>query len=220
MIYFEDSVTAHNLPTDQAFGVYYVDGDTANEAEVRARLPHAKLFGITVFGKTGKDIFAVDCEKGDVTPAGAEKWVEAQLALGANPICVYADLSTWDNGLKVALEKYGAKIKRWVADYNNRPLIPAGFDAIQYENTPLVDKDLALPTFFSPYVEPHPTGVASALVHVDFDNGTWDIRHLPGTAHYAGPRKEWSAEIQIEAGANGGQWRIKGLPADSKPLGN
>ena len=223
MIYFDDSTNAGNLP-DQEYGVYYVDGLYANEAKVRARLPKAKLYGITVFGKTGKDIFACDCEKGDMTIDKAASWVEEQIRLGVDLIAVYADLSTWNTGLREKLAVHGNRIKRWVADYDGVKEVPAGFDAKQYQGgvTQKVDSNVANPDFFTPYKPPvvKPSGVARFSGTVDLANGVWTIKGELGTdVHFTGPRKAYSAEVQVDAGTGGGEWRIKGLPANAKPLG-
>lgn len=224
MIYFDDSVTAGNLP-DQEYGVYYVDGLYANESEVRARLPKAKLYGITVLGRTGKDVFAVDCEKGNLTVDQTVNWVNEQIRLGVDLIAVYADLSTWEaGGLKAKLAAHGDRIKRWVADYNGVKEVPAGFDAKQYAGgvTEKVDSDVALDTFFTPYKAPvpKPSGVVNFSGTLNLSDGQWTIKGEPSKdAHFAGPKKEYSAEIQINAGDGGGQWRVKGLPANAKPLG-
>jgi hypothetical protein len=159
LIEFADTVTAEHLDPNQTHCVYYVDGLYANEAAVRARCPKAKLYGITVEGKTGKDVFACDSETGDLTVAATEAWVAAQIGLDVDPCCVYADLDRWENqGLLGALAKYGSRIKRWVADYNNVAIVPGGYDAHQYSGgiTDAVDKNVALETFFSPSKPPAP----------------------------------------------------------------
>lgn len=151
LIFFDDSVSAGALPATLKYGVFYVDGRFANYAAVRARLPHAALFGITVFGKTGKGIFACDCETGDLTVAQAVAWVEAQIKLGVELICVYANQDRWlDQGLLKALAKYGKRIKRWVADYDDVKTVPSWADAHQFlsTNVPNLDYDVALANFF------------------------------------------------------------------------
>lgn len=153
---FDDAVTAGYLPSNEEFGVYYCDGLYANYNAVRRRLPHATLFAITVRGRTGKGVFACDCELGDLTPAEAEAWVAEQIKLGVELICVYASADTWANkGLWVALEKYGTRIKRWCADYNgvkSTTVVYEGktyqFDAHQYNSDPRLDYDVATGTFF------------------------------------------------------------------------
>ena len=103
LIDFEDAVTASNLTAGVTHGVFYVDGKYANGTAVKARLPGAKLLGITVLGTTGKDVQICDCETGDLSAASAENWVAKQLNLGVYRPCVYADLVTWNAGLKANL---------------------------------------------------------------------------------------------------------------------
>ena len=153
---FDDAVTAGYLPLNEEFGVYYCDGRYANYTAVRKRLPHATLYAITVLGRTGRGVFACDCEQGDLTVAQAEAWVAEQIKLGVQLICVYASADTWINqGLWAALEKYGNRIKRWCADYNGvktTSITYEGktyqFDAHQYQSDARLDYDVATGTFF------------------------------------------------------------------------
>lgn len=156
---FDDAVTAGYLPSNEQYGVYYCDGAYANFDAVRARLPHATLYAITVFGRTGKGVFACDCEQGDLTPEQAVAWVEDQIKLGVTLICVYASADTWLGSANLwgALEHYGPRIKRWVADYNGVKSTTitlygrtATFDAHQYNSDPRLDYDVAADGFFTP----------------------------------------------------------------------
>lgn len=163
MIQFDDSVTPANLPATQEYGVFYVDGLYANEAGVRARLPHAKaVAGITAIapGKTGKTVAFCDCETGDLTPQQAVAWVEAQIKAGVELVGVYANLSTWAAGLYADLSKYSKRIKRWCAAYDQDPSLTLTylgnsytFDAHQWAGgiTAGVDKNVAADDFFTPY---------------------------------------------------------------------
>lgn len=153
---FDDAVTAGYLPLNEQYGVYYCDGAYANYPAVRKRLPHATLYAITVFGRTGKGVFACDCELGDLTVAQAEAWVAEQIKLDVQLICVYASADYWINkGLWASLEKYGTRIKRWVADYNGvktTSVVYEGktyqFDAHQYNSDARLDYDVTTGTFF------------------------------------------------------------------------
>lgn len=154
LIEFQDAVGASVLNPDALYAIYYADGSWPNETAVRAQCPHAKLFGVTVRGLTGPSIFACDCETGDLTPAEAVAWVSRQVDLGVKTICVYANLDTWLNqGLKAALDHYGARIKRWVADFNGVDAIQPWADAEQYSSTD-IDLDVARATFFGDPVPP------------------------------------------------------------------
>lgn len=155
---FDDAVTAGNLP-GQKYSVYYEDGRYANYAAVRAKEgPNAKLYGITVRGATGHDIAICDCETGDLTIPETEAWVATQVHLGVALIIVYANEDTWERlGLKAALAKYGDRIKRWIAHYGVSPVVPAGYDALQFADPGPVDHNVALPSFFTPWHAPAPT---------------------------------------------------------------
>ena len=218
LIDFQDAVTAKNLDPNAKYGVYYVDGRFANHWAVQKQCPHAKLFGITVFGALGKDVFACDCESGDLTPSQAEAWVAAQVKLGVPLICVYASLDVWEKqGLLAALAKYGKRIKRWVAHYNNVRAIPDWADADQYADPGPIDRDVALANFFTgispavPAVPQTPKGHARFEGTVDIATGKvmW-VRGLPGLGvHFAGPEKWLDVCMQLAVGKGGGQWRPK-----------
>jgi hypothetical protein len=228
LISFQDAVTASNLDPSQKFAVYYADGRYANRTAVAQRCPHAKLFGITVGGLTGKTIFACDSETGDLTVPSTIRWVESQIALRVPLICVYANSNRWLNeGLLAdvqALErKHGVHVKKWVADFDNVPVIPAWADAKQFADPGPIDRNVALADFFGPLLpKPEPavhwysaevqisvpansSGTARFHGTVDLKNGTWTVGGLPGVVHWSGP--------------GGGKWRVKGMPLDSEPLG-
>lgn len=215
LISFEDAVTARNLNPDQRYAVFYIDGRFANRAAVAARCPHAKLFGITVFGRIGRDVFACDCEQGDLTVAQAAAWTAAQVRLGVPLICVYASLDVWlHGGLLDALARYGHRIRRWVADYNGRPSIPAWADADQFADPGPVDRDVALENFFTgvPLPEPKPHGHARFEGTVDLASGkVLSVRGLPGVSvHFAGPERWVDVAVQVQAGREGGgRWRVR-----------
>jgi hypothetical protein len=225
LIDFEDAVTAGNLNPNSQYGVYYADGAFANLTAVRARLPHAKLYGITVFGRLGPDVFACDCERGDMSVPQAEAWVAAQVRLNVPLVCVYASLDVWEKqGLLNTLAKYGRRIKRWVAHYNNVAQIPEWADADQFADPGPVDRNVALANFFqgiSPVIPPRPHGMARFEGTVDLGTGEWHIRGLPGRAHFAGPQEWMSAELQVDRGSDSqhGHWRIRGIPLNAAPLG-
>jgi hypothetical protein len=213
LISFDDAVTAANLNPNQLFAVYYADGRFANHTAVAARCPRARLYGITVHGLTGKGIFAADCESGDLTPAQAEAWVAQQVKLGVDPICVYANLNTWENlGLLNALAKYGHRIKRWVAHYNNVAQIPSWADADQFADPGPVDHNVALANFFQPAPPAHkadsPHGTARAVIAVDLATGKLKSVHgLPGFGvHFGGPARQLDVNLKLEVGKGGGQW--------------
>lgn len=153
LISFQDAVNASNLNPNQLYAVYYADGRYANRTAVAQRCPHAKLFGITVGGLTGPAIFACDSETGDLDVPSTLRWVETQIRLGVKLITVYANLSRWlSEGLLAGVEalerKYGVKVRKWVADFNNQPVIQPWADAEQYADPGPVDLNVALASFF------------------------------------------------------------------------
>jgi hypothetical protein len=228
LISFKDAVNAAALDPNAKVAVFYADGLYANRAEVAARCPHAALYGITVHGLTGPGIFACDCEAGDLTVGQAESWVAEQVLLDVRLICVYASLDTWERqGLLAALHKYGKRIKRWVADWNGDPhSMPGWADADQYTSLPNVDLDVARADFFkdtqpAPLI---PRGAAHFAGTFSLNHGIWDVHGTPWPGVHFGPQhapEVWdSAELQVcRQGPRRGQWRIRGIPADSKPLG-
>lgn len=154
LIDFEDAVTAANLDPNQKHAVYYMDGHFANHDTVAAQCPHAKLYGITVTGLTGPDVFACDCEAGDLSVASAVTWVAEQVRLNVRLIVVYASLDTWLNqGLKAQLAPYGHRIRRWVAHFDDVRQIEDWADAEQYA-TGSIDRDVALANFFGDELPP------------------------------------------------------------------
>ena len=214
LIDFKDAVNAENLDPSATVAVYYADGPEANEAAVRARCPHARLFGITTLGQTGKGIFACDSETGDLTVAQTEQWVVEQIALGVDPLAVYANENRWINlGLLAALARYGKRIKRWDADWTGEPAsMPEWADADQYLGGNVVDLDVARAEFFEPSIAPKPAtphGTVRFEGTADMDGKVLTIRGLPDSdAHFAGAER-WVdlTGAQLNTGAHGPHWR-------------
>lgn len=210
-IVFQDAVTAKNLNPNQTHAVFYADGRYANHWAVAQACPHAKLYGITVTGLTGPGVFACDCEPGDLTPAQAEAWAAEQIRLGVKLVCVYASLDTWlSQGLKVALAKYGSRIKRWVADFNNVAQIQPWADAEQYADPGPVDLNVALATFFGdapPAPAPEPPAPYKTFAqgfNGGFNRGFtvgWCRRHRRGLPAYVKPAGQAVAyDLGFQAG--------------------
>jgi hypothetical protein len=99
----------------------------------------------------------LDCESGDATIGQVPGWVSAALARGVWRPGVYANSSTWDSGLRTDLEKYGGRVRRWVADWVYHPGLIPGYDAQQwapsYEGRN-VDPSTVLDDFFAPTPQP------------------------------------------------------------------
>lgn len=223
LINFKDAVNASVLDPNALDAVFYMDGDFENEIAVRRQCPHARLFAITTRGATGHGIFACDSETGDLTVAETEAWVVEQVRLDVKLIVVYANQDRWLNqGLLAALAKYGDRIERWDADFDGNPTIPSWASAKQYA-TGNVDLDSARASFFSgvtPVDLPH--GTAHFAGTYNLATGKWTIHGMPGLdVHFAGPKWQASAEIQLQIGEpEGGHWRAQGIALNSKPLGD
>lgn len=169
LISFKDAVNANGLDQNATDAVYYCDGLYANEAAVRARCPRARLHAITVRGATGKGIFALDSENGDIDTGAkvdfpeTETWVSEQIKLGVEPIVVYANQDRWLNlGLLAALGKLlqrlgqpQDRIERWDADYDGVATVPPWASAKQYMDGN-VDLNVALAGFFDGPPKPAP----------------------------------------------------------------
>lgn len=222
LINFRDAVNPAGLDPTTRYAVFYIDGRFANEAAVRARCPHAKLYAITVRGMTGHGIFACDCEAGDMSVTQTVAWVDEQVRLGVDPIAPYASRDTWESqGLLSALAHYGERIHRWDADWDGDPhSMPAWADAKQYNSLPAVDLDIARADFFArsePVPVDRPRGTARFVGSFDLASGRWKIHGIPGVrAHFAPPHRRASAELQIDTAT--GEWRIRPLPFDAPPL--
>lgn len=224
LIDFKDAVNASVLDPGASHAVFYCDGSFQNEAQVRAQCPHARLYAITVFGRTGPGIFACDSETGDMNVDQTVAWVEEQIRLNVPLIVVYANLNRWLNeGLLARLAKYQHRIKRWVALYDFKRHIQPWADAEQWADGS-VDRNVALANFFgnapSMPPTPHTTGVLHFTGTFDPVSGQWAIHGAPGQkVHFAGPDKWASAEVQVKVGHGGGQWRARGIRVNSGPLG-
>jgi hypothetical protein len=156
LINFKDAVDASVLDPAATAAVYYYDGPYANRTAAAERCPHAKLYGITVRGATGPQVFACDSETGDLTIAETIAWVGQQVVRDVWPIVVYANQDRWLNlGLLDALAHYGDRIERWDADYDGSTAIPSWASAKQYA-TGSVDLDVARASFFTRPPPPDP----------------------------------------------------------------
>ena len=150
MITMYDSVDTDQIPTTAEAAAGYVNGAFANYGQVVARTPKAHHLSITVNNSnTGE---CLDVETGDATPAEAPGWVKDALARGVVTPVVYANLSTMP-AVKAALNGSGlhrSQYSLWVADYDHAAVVPAGFDAKQYEErtVPHVDMSVCLDEFF------------------------------------------------------------------------
>ena len=124
------------IPTNNPTAVAgYIDGNFRTYHALVARFPHAKHLAIAVFASTN-DGHCLDVETGDATPAQAPGWVRKRHAAGIKRPIIYANESTMP-AVEAALRNDGIKRDEymlWVAAYNGREEVPAGFDAHQWKN--------------------------------------------------------------------------------------
>ena len=206
LINFRDAVDASKLDPNARDAVYYMDGEFANEAEVRARCPHARLHAITVRGATGPHVFACDSELGDLTIPQTVAWTEEQVKLNVHPIVDYADQDRWLNqGLLKELAHYGNRIERWDADYDGSPSLPAWASAKQYADGS-ADLDVARAAFFG---DPA-TGTAQLAATYDLSTGHWTIRNLPANVEL-GERDDWASAL-VQFNVHTGRVRVTPRP--------
>lgn len=215
-IAFYDDVDVDKIPSNATHVAYYVDGHYANGSAMKARFPHAQMFGITVSGSLVDEAICCDCEPGDLTPSQAVTWVEGKLAKNAYRPIVYASQSTWDTGLTAAMAKYGNKIKRWVASYPGPgAVVPAGFDAHQYADSKSgisLDCDVSLDTFWemsAPKPKPVlPEGVVHFEGTYDLKAKRWTVKKVAGTAKWDPKHKNTWAKALVQVNVHDGKMKI------------
>lgn len=242
-----DDVTLGLIPADATLVCFYLDGRfKMARAKVQAQFPHAQLIAISCMapGVEGADFY--DCEAGDLTPAQLAAAVQREIDSGRrsatdNPPGGYASVSTWP-AIVLELAKLGltvAEIVIWTAHYTGVAHLcspttcrfprfvwdAAGTQFTDRADNRSLDESLVTARWIrtdpNPPVEPHPSGVARFSGSVDLATGVWEVHGMPALGvEFAGPAGQMSAEIQVQRGHGGGQWRIQGIPLDSPPLGS
>lgn len=122
-LHMYDDVTVSLIPAGARYIAVYVDGRFANEAQARARFPHATLLTITVRGTAGAR--SCDCENGDLTPEQAAQWASGEIKAGRLKPIIYASVSQFPQVI-AELERLGhsaADVGIWTAHYTNEPHI-------------------------------------------------------------------------------------------------
>lgn len=149
-----DAVTVGNIPHDAPAVAGYVDG-FINYGDMVRSFPNAKHISISIHGNPA-DI--LDVESGAATPGMVIPWIDARFKEGADRPGVYATLSSWNGGIWHALEPYGSKVRRWVADWTFREEILAGYDAQQWTGGQRAPYDISacLDSFFDGPPPPPP----------------------------------------------------------------
>lgn len=149
-----DAVTPARLPPTAEMAGAYVDGQYANELEVRRRCPAATIVRITVFGRSDADV--ADVENGDLTPSQGARWAQQRLALGKHPT-LYCNTSAWPQVLSEVSRLHLTGVQYWVANWDDNPTIPAGAIAKQYRNDVAAGLDTSSVEDFWPGIDPDPT---------------------------------------------------------------
>lgn len=164
-----DAVNVAAIPAGAQAVACYVDGNWPTCQQVDARFPHAQHLTIAVHA--GDDAECLDVETGDATPSEAAGWVNRQLGRGVQRPCVYANGNTWNNlGLARDLAGYGPRIRRWIAEWDNNPQIPAGYDAKQYSTGGNYDTSVCADNFFGPPAPP-----PDPHHYLWFYTGPWEV---------------------------------------------
>lgn len=156
-----DTVSPDRLPVDALLVGAYVDGMYANEAQVRARCPHATVVTITTRapGKPGAHV--ADIEAGDLTPEQGAQWAANEVKAGRLPT-LYCNLSTWPE-VKQHVAAHGISVSYWIAHYDDKPEMIPGAVAHQYVERTDQNLDYSVAADYWPGVDPAPI-TAEAVV--------------------------------------------------------
>jgi nucleoid-associated protein YgaU len=147
-----DTVDAHSAPAGAGLLAGYVNGKYANMDALRKRYPHALLVGIAVTADHDGGV-VLDVERGDATPAEAPGWVTMRRHDGVDPT-VYCSASIWPQVRAAFHVEHVAEPHYWIAQWDDRAVLPAGAVAKQYINTP--GYDVSVVAAYWPGVDPHP----------------------------------------------------------------
>ena len=125
----------------------------------------------------------------------------------------------------VALERFGGRIRRWVAAYPGTGAnVPPGFDAHQWsDGGGNLDTSVCLSDFFdsAPPPPPRPKGIAKAELEVDLSTLAWTVTGQPSGGIVWRAEEEY-ASLEVQLGVGGklaGKWRHGSLPFNAGPLG-
>ena len=130
-----DAVTVSHLPADGDGYLAYKNGHYANVGPVEARFPHKPVKTVDVLGDPTADI--IDIEPGCVWPPSKGATVaSAAVKAGRRPTC-YMSASNWMT-VRAAVANVGiaGKVDYFPADYDGKPVIPAGAVGKQYLGSP------------------------------------------------------------------------------------
>jgi hypothetical protein len=234
-----DDVTLSLIPPDAPCVIAYVDGIYANYDAAVARFGAAKVRGITVTGQHGEHIYWCDSENGDLTGPQAVAWVQHEVnVLHHTDRGPYAQVSSMQ-AIIDALDAAGVKRDSypvWTAHYAGehicgpRTCAYPGFtqaaDGTQFTETAhgksldeslVTDRWLAITPI--PAAPKQPKGKWRAMLTLDQATGKWTVRPVPSITARRGDVSRWSS-AEVQANQKTGRWRARGIPFNSKPLGD
>jgi hypothetical protein len=202
-----DAADPWAIPADAKIVAGYGDGGDYNT--LVARFPHAQHFMIATNAAIAGD--CLDCERGDADPSQAPGWWAARVREGRYRPCFYGSVDTYMPAIVLYLERAGiarSKYRLWVAHWGQPPVVPAGYDAIQYQpgsNTGY-DTSALLDDFFAPPAPPSPP----TLTTLQREELGSMLLHLPAIIgrHGALTRNELG-ELQIMYSHLGGIPQVK-----------
>lgn len=162
-----DGVSVGSIPGNATMVACYASGTYQNEAEARARFPHATIVTIAVRASDNVG-HVLDCENGDATPDQCPGWARMRRAAGLATPCIYMNDGEW-GAVQAAFRAAGEpQPLYWLAAWDGSATVPSGCVAHQYANTP--GYDISAVADHWPGVDPGPTPppVATRL-HLDED---------------------------------------------------
>lgn len=196
-----DDVNYDLIPANPHAVIHYINGHEGvlSEEEARKKFPHARLLGMSVTGKVPAPGY--DVERGDYTPDDVPELYHIAIEGGIWRPCFYGELSGTMPEIKAKLNtvvKARGDVRLLVADWDDIPIIPTGYDGKQFTDKALgrsLDESILLDTFFKPE----------------------KAEASPSAAPTPEPDEWWEAKVGV--GVSGdvrGRWRIDPLPAENK----
>jgi hypothetical protein len=116
-----DSIDPEQIPDTAEAVAGYIDGRWPTYHKVRTKFPHAFPVAITTTGNDAADV--IDCERGDVDPLGAVRWVKKMRGAGRWAPGIYASLDVWPD-LLALLRAQGISrdhVRIWTAHWTGTP---------------------------------------------------------------------------------------------------
>jgi hypothetical protein len=184
----EDAAAIAAIPTAIDLVAGYDDGDYAWTAADWDLFPNSTHVHIVVHQGTNSGT-VLDVESGNATPAQSVDWVLTRRMAGADPT-VYCNEQNTLPQVQAAFQARGViEPHYWVANYDGKPVLPAGAVAKQYESA--ADWDLSVVADYWPGVD-DPTDPGTAVQpapHLQEDDmSTTSVNGRAGLSWAAGSR--------------------------------